>query len=107
VLTGVPPPDRTGADDGACRLLELPEELELFDEPPLELFVEPDEELLPEETDACAEPGRPAATAPATATLAMPTAAVAAFSRCRPRLRSATARVMAFEVGCELLMLKV
>jgi hypothetical protein len=121
VLTGAPPPDCTGADVGACRLLELPVELELFGDPP-EVPVEPDgeplseeplpeeplpEEPLPEETDACAEPGSAAATAPATATLAMPTAAVAAFSRFLPRLRSATARVMAYERSCELLMLKV
>jgi hypothetical protein len=106
VLTGAPPPDCTGADDGACRLLELPGELELFGDPP-EVSVEPDEEPLPGETDECAVPGRLTATAPATATLAIPTAAVAAFSRRLPRLRSATARVMAYEGACELLMLKV
>jgi hypothetical protein len=119
VLTGgAPPPDCTGVDDGAWRLLEPFEELddELLEEPeelddelpeepelpepaepdpelpegldvlagldtPEEVPVEWDDELFVEETDECVEPGSVAATAPATATLANPTAAVVAFSR--------------------------
>jgi hypothetical protein len=114
-----------GADDGLPRLpeLELPDELELdppeFAElPPLpddELPEEP-EEVLPEEeaVELWPEPGRLRATAPATATLAMPTAAVVVWTRLRPRSRAATARatVSRFELlmacsvgGCSLRLL--
>jgi hypothetical protein len=68
-------------------LLEPFEELELLDELPEELDapeevpVEWDDELFVVEAGECAEPGSVAATAPATATLAKPTAAVVAFSR--------------------------
>jgi hypothetical protein len=110
VLTGAPPPDCTGTDEGAWRLLELFEEFEEFEEfEPLdelepfekllleelesldELPEEPelldespaewDDELFTGEADECVEPGSVAATTPATATLAKLTAAVAAFSR--------------------------
>ena len=56
------------------------EELELLGAPE-EMPVDWDEELFAGETDECVEPGSVAATAPATATLANPTAAVVAFSR--------------------------
>jgi hypothetical protein len=60
-------------------------------EPPDEL--ELDDELLPVlVTAAWLEPGRVAATAPATATLAKVTVTVVALSRRRPCSRSATAR---------------
>jgi hypothetical protein len=67
-------------------LLEPFEELESLEEleplgAPEEVPVEWDEELFTGETDGCAEPGSVTATAPATATLANPTAAVVAFSR--------------------------
>ena len=104
-----PPPDWTPLD-GAWR--PLPDELlldpfdELLDEPadpadPLEPVpdVEPpdelelDDELLPVlVTAAWLEPGRVAATTPATATLAKDTVTVVALSRRRPCSRSATAR---------------
>jgi len=54
--------------------------------------LELDEELFDEVTVLCVEPGRTAATTPATATLAKRTVAVAVFSRRRPRSRAATAR---------------
>jgi hypothetical protein len=47
---------------------------------------------LPELELVCVEPGSTAATAPAASTLAKPTVAVAVFSLCLPRSRSATAR---------------
>jgi hypothetical protein len=107
-----PPPDWTPLD-GAWK--PLPDELlldpsdELLDEPadpvdpaePVEPEpdVEPpdelelDDELLPVlVTAAWLEPGRIAATTPATATLAKDTVTVVALSRRRPCSRSATAR---------------
>jgi hypothetical protein len=60
--------------------LELLEELEPLGAPE-EVPVEWDEELFAGKTDECVEPGSVAATAPVTATLANPTAAVVAFSR--------------------------
>ncbi len=111
-MTWPPPFDWTGTYVGACRLagpleeLELELELaeELPDEPaglePPEVPVLDEPELpvwelageLPESvTVVCVEPGSPAATAPAAATLAKLTVTVVAFSRRRPRSRSATA----------------
>jgi hypothetical protein len=116
-----PPPDWTGVFDGACRLPELFDEFEEFEElaePEPELaepeLVEPEpwfavpfvaapppddvlpvlDELLEWVTVVCVEPGSAAATAPTATTLAKPTVAVAAFSLRRPRSRSATAREM-------------
>ena len=109
-----PPPDWTGVYEGACRLPELFEEFEEFEEPELEepeldepAFDVPlpddvlpddvlpvpdpapelDDELFDEVAVLCVEPGRTAATTPATATLAKLTVAVAVFSRRRPRSR--------------------
>lgn len=48
---------------------------------PEEVPVEWGDEPFVGKTDECAEPGSVTATAPATATLAKPTAAVVAFSR--------------------------
>jgi hypothetical protein len=76
-------------------LPELLEELESLDDPPEEVPAEWADVLFVDEADECVEPGSVAATAPATATLAKLTAAVVAFSRRRPRSRSATAREMA------------
>lgn len=56
---------------------DVPEELDVPEEVPVEW----DDELFVDEVDECVEPGSVAATAPATATLAKPTAAVVAFSR--------------------------
>jgi hypothetical protein len=98
VLTGVPL-DCVGADVGACRLPELLDELELFDE--LELPADPWElpdDFVPADpvlTEACVEPGRRRATTPAAATLAKETAVVVAASRFRPRSRSAIAHATA------------
>jgi hypothetical protein len=111
VLTGVPP-DWTGVEDGACRLLELPEspvEELLSDEPEPAFDVPelPGDCVLPEDpvldepvplagdpvlAAACVLPGSMIATTPAAATLAIPTAAVVLFTRCLPCSRSATAR---------------
>jgi hypothetical protein len=63
-------------------LLEPFEELDdELPEVPEEVPVEWDDVPSVDETDECAEPGSVAATTPATATLAKPAAAVAAFSR--------------------------
>jgi hypothetical protein len=133
-----PPPDWTGVYEGACRLPELFEEFEepeleepeldefdVFDEPAFEVplpdevlpddvlpvrdaALELDDELFDEVTVLCVEPGRTAATTPATATLAKLTVAVAAVSRRRPRSRSATAREMSRAARrCWLLILSV
>lgn len=132
-----PPPDWAGVDEGACRVPELFEEfeepeLDVFEEPepafdvPLPDDVLPDDvlpdDVLPVPETAleldddpfdevavlCVEPGRTAATTPATATLAKPTVAVAVFSRRRPRSRSATARERSRAARrCWLLMLSV
>jgi len=61
-----------------------------FDVPDDEL--ELDEDLLPVLVAAWLDPGSTTATTPARATLASDTVVVVAFSRCRPRSRSATAR---------------
>lgn len=96
--------------------LELLEEFEEFEPEPAEPEPEPGlAEPLPDTCDPppgddlplllteelpgvvtlwCVDPGSTAATAPAAITLAKPTVAVAAFSRRRPRSRSATARAM-------------
>jgi hypothetical protein len=66
-----------------------------LDEPWLPDDELPDDELVPVPelfTDVWVAPGRPAATAPATATLARVTVTVVAFSRRLPCSRSATAR---------------
>ena len=106
-----PPPDDTPPDGAWSPLLDellLDEPLfdpldELLDEPsdPLELEpefdvpvdeLELDEDLLPVLVAAWLDPGSTTATTPATATLASDTVVVVAFSRRRPRSRSATAR---------------
>jgi hypothetical protein len=108
-LKPLPPPDWTPLDGAWKPLLDellLDPSDELLDEPadpadPLEPEpdVEPpdelelDDELLPVlVTAAWLEPGRIAATTPATATLAKDTVTVVALSRRRPCSRSATAR---------------
>jgi hypothetical protein len=68
----------------------LPDDVLPVPDPALEL----DDELFDEVAVLCVEPGRTAATTPATATLAKLTVAVAVASRRRPRSRSATAREM-------------
>ncbi len=105
------PPDWTPLD-GAWKPLPdelllldellLPDALLPFDELPLTGEVPLVDELpLPDElppvllTAAWLEPGRAAATTPATATLASDTVTVVAFSRRRPCSRSVTARATA------------
>lgn len=102
-----------GADEGACNVPELPDELGEFelpgdlDEPAvlaeldgladlaeLDEFEEwepPAVEWLEFATGVCAEPGSATATAPAATTLAKLTVAVVALRRRLPRSRSATA----------------
>lgn len=58
------------------------------DEPPVPVLTDELPEVVPV---VWVEPGSTAATAPAAITLAKPTVAVTAFSRCLPRSRSATA----------------
>jgi hypothetical protein len=65
----------------------LPDEVLCLCDVALEL-----DEPLDEVAVLCVEPGRAAATTPATATLAKPTVAVVVLSRRRPSSRSATAR---------------
>jgi hypothetical protein len=74
--------------------LELADELELDDELGVADELELDDELPPVVVVVAAwlAPGRMAAMAPATATLAKETPTVVAFSRRRPCSRSATAR---------------
>ncbi len=106
MLRPPPPPDWTGVYEGACRLPELVEEFDVFEElaepepdvppfddelPARDAALELDE-LFVEVVVLCAEPGRTTAITPAVTTLAKPTVAVVAFSRRRPRSRSATAR---------------
>ena len=95
----LPPPDDT-PPDGAWTLPWLldelldPLELEPDVEPPDEFEAEDlDDEVLPVlVTAAWLDPGRAAATTPATATLARDTVTVVVFNRRRPCSRSATAR---------------
>jgi hypothetical protein len=111
------PPDWTGVFTGARRVPGLLDEFDEFEFAGLAPELVPDVPELPEPepglavaplpgeptdreladglpvlvTATCVEPGSTAATAPAAITLANPTVAVVAFSRRRPRSRSATA----------------
>ena len=84
-------PDPEFVPDEAALPEPEPEPRFVVDEPPVRALAD---ELLVLVTAACVEPGSATATAPAAITLANPTVAVVAFSRRRPRSRSATAREM-------------
>jgi hypothetical protein len=93
VELAAPPPLDCTPLDGAWRPPWLLDELLLDPLDELDELELPDDELLPLlVTAAWLEPGRIATTTPATATLAKDAVTVVAFSRRRPRSRSATAR---------------